>query len=412
MKNLKISALAALVACISTPVFAKTDLNQFITDSIKSSDKVHSLELLANNDQINQRSEEMYYIPTIKAGVVASTNFKKDKKGKLDFNGNKAVSQTFDLRTTLWSDSVSDRIGLADDRFGASKSDVLIQKNNIKAQLTTTLYSIKLYEDLIKEGKIILTKAENINKNIIKKVDGGLAKSSDKTTSKVLLSEMDNAILATSMKIKQLKLSAEQVSGMKYPTDIRITDGEIAALISTTPSSTIENNYELQKKSFAKDMSRRSVGLADSWIGVDAYARTKYDVLNTELQGKDTEFGIQVNIDIFDPSKFWKKRTAANQYKSESYSYDQMRNDLAIGLESQKSILKSNIALLESEKESIKIKRKLIRERQNEYEINVTSLYELIQSWNSYYTAVQQMTDTKVTILNTIMSIKVMTGDL
>ena len=408
--NIKLK-LAVAIATAVVPASAMAEsLDSFIHTSIANNNKVKSLAIDVDTAKLGISKSDLYYLPTVTAVTTASETFKKQKTGKIDFKKNREFNEQLNANALIWSDNVTGRRGVAKNQYNASMLDLAVQSQNISAQITTTAYAIRVYENLIKTGEDVLKKAHSIKKGIGRKVNGGLAKKSDLTTANVLLVEMENAILATKMKINQLKLTLEQVSGMSYPKNLVINDGDIEKLITDHVTTDVKNNINLRKKAIEKNISRGNVSNATNFINISVQAKTKYDMSKSVFDGKDSQIGLNVTLNLFDPSSYWKKKVAANKLSSASLEYDQLFNDLKIKVLSQESILKANNALMASERNSVAIKQKLIKQRQNEYEINVTSLYELIQSWNSYYSSMQQMSDTKVTLINTIMSIKTATG--
>ncbi|MGR5365892.1 TolC family protein [Photobacterium damselae] len=408
----KLKLLVALVAtALPVSTFAET-LDSFVHSSITSNNKIKVLAVQAETAKLGVHKSDFYFLPSVTALTTANENFKKQKNGDYDFKKNRTIEEQLNMSSLLWSDNVSKQSDIATKQYQVALLNLATESQNITAKIKTTAYSIKIYEDLIQTGETILKRAHSIQRNIKQKVDGGLAKGSDLTTANVLLAEMENAILATKMKINQLKLSLEQVSGSKVPSDLIVTNQEVNSLIDDAVKTDVSGNIELRKKALEKDISRLSVSTATNLVDVSLQAKAKYDIDNRTFEGKDSQVGLNVSLNLFDPSTYWKRKAAVNKLRASVLEYDQLYHDLKINVQSQETILSANMALMDSEKHSVSIKKKLIKQRQDEYEINVTSLYELIQSWNSYYTSMQQLSDTKVTLVNTIMSIKTATGSV
>ncbi|UKA04480.1 TolC family protein [Photobacterium damselae] len=408
----KLKLLVALVVtALPVSTFAET-LDSFVHSSITSNNKIKVLAVQAETAKLGVHKSDFYFLPSVTALTTANENFKKQKNGDYDFKKNRTIEEQLNMSSLLWSDNVSKQSDIATKQYQVALLNLATESQNITAKIKTTAYSIKIYEDLIQTGETILKRAHSIQRNIKQKVDGGLAKGSDLTTANVLLAEMENAILATKMKINQLKLSLEQVSGSKVPSDLIVTNQEVNSLIDDAVKTDVSGNIELRKKALDKDISRLSVSTATNLVDVSLQAKAKYDIDNRTFEGKDSQVGLNVSLNLFDPSTYWKRKAAVNKLRASVLEYDQLYHDLKINVQSQETILSANMALMDSEKHSVSIKKKLIKQRQDEYEINVTSLYELIQSWNSYYTSMQQLSDTKVTLVNTIMSIKTATGSV
>lgn len=411
---MKIKVLAASVAlfCLNSgTALADTSLNDYIDQSIGNSYRIKSLMSQHDVEKIRLEQEDKYYLPSFKIDHTTKTHM-EDGRDEVGINpwDNRGHESNVNLRSNIWRDNHSDVYSMLESKADASGMNVEIEKSNIRAQVTTSVYNIFLYESLIREGEDILDTAKKIDADIRNKVKGGLAKASDRTTAEVLITDMENAILATKLKIKQLRLNLEQVSGIPYPEDMKIDIAAVDALIGKTNIGDINSNKSLRKKALEVQAANKSIDTADNWLSVDLYAKTKAEDLT--FNRTDSEVGIMVTMDIFNPSNYWKEKTETSQYMSEQYLLDQMREDMKLSLESQLSILDSNRRLLDSQEDSIKIKKDLIKERQNEYQINVTSLYELIQAWNGYYLAIQQKTDTEATLVNTMLSIDVLTGEI
>lgn len=417
---MKINSITATILALSffsgSSAFA-ADLESYIQESISGSYRIKSLEAQANVERIRQEQEDKFYLPSLKIDHTTKMHMEDAPapEGVQGIGGirpweNRVHESNVNLRSNIWRDNHNDVYDMLSAKTEAADFNVEIQKSNIRAQITTSVYNIYLYEKLIKVGEDILAKAKAIDTDIKDKVEGGLAKASDGTTAQVLITDMDNAILATKLKIKQLKLALEQVSGIPYPETMDINPKDVVTLLSKTPNTNIDNNKALLKKSMEVKAASKAIDATDNWISVDLYAKTKAD--NLTVSRFDSEVGVMVTMDIFNPSSYWKEKTSTSQYQAEQYMLDQMNEDLLLSLESQLSILDSNRKLLHSQNESIAIKKDLIAERQNEYQINVTSLYELIQAWNGYYSAIQQKTDTEATLVNTLLSIDVLTGEI
>ncbi|KDM90963.1 TolC family protein [Photobacterium galatheae] len=410
--KIKVIAAAVAVFCLNSgAAFADTSLNDYIEQSIGNSFRIKSLMSQYDVEKIRLEQEDKYYLPSFKIDHTTKTHM-EDGPEEVGINpwDNRKHESNVNLRSNIWRDNHNDVYSMLASKADAAGMNVDIEKSNIRAQITTSVYNISLYESLIREGEDILAKAKKIDADIRDKVKGGLAKASDSTTAEVLITDMENAILATKLKIKQLRLNLEQVSGIPYPKDMAVDLTTVDALIGKKAVGDVQNNKSLRKKALEVQAANKAIDTADNWMSVDLYAKTKAD--NLTLSRSESEVGIMVTLDLFNPANYWKDKTATSQYKSEQYMLDQMREDLKLSLESQLSILDSNRRLLESQEASITIKRDLIQERQNEYQINVTSLYELIQAWNGYYLAIQQKTDTEATLVNTMLSIDVLTGDI
>lgn len=386
-----------------------TTLDQYINQSIGGSYRIKSLESAHEAEKIRAEQEDKYYLPSFKIDHTTKTHMGDNPVGIKPWDSRSHESNV-NLRSNIWRDNHDSLYNMLSAKADAAGMNVNIQKSNIRAQITTSVYGIFLYENLIREGENIMVKAKQIDASIQDKVTGGLAKASDATTAEVLITDMENAILATKLKIKQLRLNLEQVSGLPYPEDMIIDMQAVNVLLAKNPSVSIEDNKTLRKKSLEAQSKNLAIDSSTNWMSVDLYAKTKAEDMT--FNRTETEVGVMVTLDIFNPSNYWKEKSSIAQYQAERYMLDQMREDLKLSLESQLSILDSNRRLLESQEESIDIKRSLIKERQNEYQINVTSLYELIQAWNGYYLAIQQKTDTETTLVNTLLSIDVLTGDI
>jgi len=388
---------------------AKTNLDEYISASIDGNFKISSLEAAYDVERLRSEQEEKYYLPSLKIDHTTKTHMEDNPVGIKPWDSRSHESNV-NLRSTIWRDNHESSQKMFDSKADAANMNVEIEKSNIRAQITTAVYNIFLYENLINEGEIILKRAKQIDADIKDKVQGGLAKASDATTAEVLITDMENAILATKLKIKQLRLNLEQVSGIPYPEDMGMDLTSVRALLSKVPNTSVEQNKSLLKKSLETDSKNHAIKSSDNWMTVDVFAKTKAEDLT--FNRSETQVGIMVTMDLFNPSSYWKEKSTTAQYNSERFMLDQMQKDLSLSLQSQLSILDSNKSLLESQNDSIKIKRELIKERQDEYQINVTSLYELIQAWNGYYLAIQQKTDTEATLINTLLSIDVLTGDI
>jgi outer membrane protein TolC len=406
--NIITATIASLGLSVST-AFADTSLDDYIQDSIDGSYRIKSLEAAHQVELLRAEQEEKYYLPSFKVDHTTKTNTMDNPIGIKPWDSREHESNV-NLRSNIWRDNHDEVYSMLSTKADASAMNVNIQKSNIRAQITTAVYSIFLYENLIREGEEILTKAKQIDSDIKNKVKGGLAKASDATTAEVLITDMENAILATRLKIKQLRLNLEQVSGVPYPEDMVVDMKSVNTLLAKIPKKSIDNNKTLLKKSLETKAKSLSIGASENWVSVDVFAKTKAN--NLTFDRSETEVGVMVTMDLFNPANYWKEKSSTAQYSAERYMLDQMQSDLKLSLESQLSILESNQRLLASQEQSIDIKRSLIKERQNEYQINVTSLYELIQAWNGYYLANQQKADTETTLVNTMVSIDVLTGDI
>ncbi|MCY9861138.1 TolC family protein [Vibrio coralliirubri] len=411
---MKFNVLAVLIgaACLNaTSALASPSLNDYIDQSISDNYRIKSLQAQHDLEKTRWDQEDQFYLPSFSIDHTTKTHMMdgQEQVGIRPFD-NRAHESNVNLRSNIWRDNHQDVQKMLGSKADAAGMNVEIEKSNIRAQITTSAYNIYLYERLIAEGELILEKARVIDRDIRRKVKGGLAKASDQTNAEVLINDMESAILATKLKIKQLHLNLEQVSGVPYPKDMQLAPKDVHSLIYKTPSSGIESNKALVKKSLDVQAANQSIDAADNWMSVDLYAKTKADDLT--FSRMDSEVGVMVTMNLFNPASYWKEKTSAYQHSSEKYMLDQMHADLALSLQSQLSILESNHRLLSTQIESISIKDELIKERQNEYQINQTSLYELIQAWNGYYTAIQMKTDTEATLVNTMLSIDVLTGEI
>lgn len=411
---MKLKALAVLVgaACLNvTSAIADTSLNDYINQSITGNYRIKSLEAQHDVEKTRWEQEDQFYLPTFTIDHTTKTHMMdgQEQVGIRPFD-NRAHESNVNLRSNIWRYNHEHVQSMLGSKADAAGMNVDIEKSNIRAQITTAAYNIYLYERLIAEGEQILEKAKIIDRDIRRKVKGGLAKASDQTNAEVLINDMESAILATKLKIKQLHLNLEQVSGVPYPKDMQVSPKDVHSLIYKTPTASIQNNKALIKKSLDVQAASQSIAAADNLLSVDLYAKTKADDLT--FNRMESEVGVMVTMNLFNPATYWKEKTSAFQHSSEKYMLDQMHADLALNLQSQLSILDSNHKLLSTQIESIEIKNELIRERQNEYQINQTSLYELIQAWNGYYTAIQMKTDTEATLVNTMLSIDVLTGEI
>ena len=410
--KLKLLAIITTTLCLNSGALqASTSLSDYINQSVEHNYRIKSLNSQHDAEKVRLEQEDKFYLPKLSIDHTTKMHMMDgaEKMGIRPFD-NRVHESNVNLRSTIWRDNHVDVYGMLSSKADAAGINVEIEKSNIKAQITTAVYSIFLYENLVKEGEEILKTAKNIDKDISRKVKGGLAKASDSTTAEVLINDMDNAILATKLKIKQLRLNLEQISGVPYPNDMTMKSIDVRSLIKKTPSGSVSGNKALMKKELDVKAADHAIDTAENWVSVDLYAKAKTD--NLTLNRMDSEIGVTVTLDIFNPINYWKDKSATAQFKSEHYMLQQMRGDLELSLESQLSILDSNRKLLTSQLESVQIKKELIRERKNEYQINQTSLYELIQAWNGFYSAIQMKTDTESTLINTILSIDVLTGQI
>lgn len=376
------------------------NIDDYIQSAIRGSHKINTLIELSEIDKISIKQEEMYYLPTVNYTFT----------GKNVYSTGLENEQNLTFRSTLFNENHSDILKVLGSKSAASVMDVEIQKSAIAAQTIAAVYKIKLYEELILEGERILEDAKKINSDIKQKVDGGVAKASDSTTSEVLIKEMENNIMAIRLKIDQAKLQAEMITGIPYPEEMTVSRDDVEKVIHRVVSSDITQNKELLKKKHLLDSTRFSIDSADSLYSVSLYNK---NVANSgELSGSDSEIGLELSIKLVDPASYWKKKQNTHRYKSEQYTYDQMYKDLQMQIISQANILESNKQLWDSQDDSLKIRKNLIDERGNEYQINLTSLYELISSLNTYYSTYQQRTETEVTLVNTVLSIDVLTGEI
>ncbi|WP_210499599.1 TolC family protein [Vibrio crassostreae] len=395
--NKVLLALSSAFIGVST---VAADIDDYIQSAIRGSHKINTLIELSEIDKIAIKQEEMYYLPTVNYTFT----------GKNVYSTGLENEQNLTFRSTLFNENHSDILKVLGSKSAASLMDVEIQKSAIAAQTVAAVYKIKLYEELIEEGERILEDAKKINSDIKQKVDGGVAKASDSTTSEVLIKEMENNIMAIRLKIDQAKLQAEMITGIPYPEEMTVSRDDVEKVIHRVVSSDITQNKELLKKKHLLDSTRFSIDSADSLYSVSLYNK---NVANSgELSGSDSEIGLELSIKLVDPASYWKKKQNTHRYKSEQYTYDQMYKDLQMQIISQANILDSNKQLWDSQDDSLKIRKNLIDERGNEYQINLTSLYELISSLNTYYSTYQQRTETEVTLVNTVLSIDVLTGEI
>lgn len=402
---------AALAALISTQsAYAQVQLDDFIEQAIANSYKIRSL--LATHDvaKIEADREDRHYLPSFSIDHTLKTNMMDHPDGGIRLWEGREQESNINLTSNIWRDNHDSVYEMLSTDAQIAGVDVDIEKSNIHAQIATQVYSIALYERLIQEGVEILSKAKQIDADIKRKVAGGVAKASEATTAQVLITDMENAILATNLKIKQLKLNVEQTSGSPYPEDLVVDLSEVDRLVNKIPCNDVTRNKTLIKKQLEVHSAKKTIETTTNWMSVDVYAKS--NAANFTYSKSDTEVGVTVTMNLFNPNDYWKEKTSTYEYTSQQYMLEQVHEDLKLSLESQKSIQSSNQKLLASQLDSIGIKRDLILERQNEYQINATSLYELIQAWNGYYLALQQKVDTEVTLVNTMMSIDVITGDI
>lgn len=410
MKLNKVALAIFTLALNAGSAHAYTTIHDYLDQSVEGSYLIKSLMETHQVEVIRAEQENQYYLPTFNIDHTTKTHMEDHPDGGIKPYKNRQYESNINLRSNVWRDNHDSVYKMLLAKSDVAGFDVEIEKSNVEAQIKTAVYSIFLYEGLIEQGEDILIKAKQIDADIKRKVKGGLAKASEQTTAEVLINDMDNAILATKLKIKQLKLNLEQVSGVPYPDDMALEPNEIKHLLAKIPLKDIANNKSLRKKALEVQTAQLSVDTNTNWMSVDLYAKTQ--ATNLAYSKFDTEVGVVVTMDLFNPTNYWKEKTSTHQYSSEKYMLDQMHEDLFLSLQSQLSIQESNRKLLDSQQDSISIKQELIKERQDEYQINATSLYELIQAWNGYYVAIQQKTDTEVTLINTMISIDVLTGEI
>ncbi|MDK9790737.1 TolC family protein [Vibrio sp. D431a] len=398
--KLKYLPLALTMALSTSNVYALS-INEFVDSSLEASPKIKALQSAHEADLEAIKEQENFYHPSLK--------YELDNKINVE-NRSEARDSTLTLRSNILQGNRSDILDSLHSKADISKLAIETEASNMRAQIMSSVYKVALYEHLIKEGERIIDRANKINADISNKVDGGLAKTSDSTTSMVLLKEMESSILAIKLKIDQLKIDLEKTTGRPYPTDLEVELKEIVSFMAQHPVLSVDKNKSLMKKQLEAKVARFNLDAADNWYKLDAYAKSEFQEYN--FSNANTEVGLQLTIDLVNPSNYWKERQNVHRYDSERYMLEQMTRDTQLGLEAQMNILNSNKALWDSLVESLDYKKSLIKERGDEYEINLTSLYELIQSWSSYYATVQQKTDTEATLVDTMISVQVMTGEL
>lgn len=392
----------AITTILSGSTFAASAMtvDQYLQTAINNSSKIQSLNALAEIDKTSLRQEELYFLPT--------ADYTVTQKDVYDTGWENEQNLTF--RSTIYTDNHSDKMKSLSNASDASLLDVEIQKTAIKAKAYAALYKIKMYEDLIREGERVLKQARMIDKDIKQKVKGGVSKNSDSTTSEVLIKDMENNIMAIKLKIDQAKLDAEMVTSIKYPENLEISRKEIDNLISKRVVTDINNNKELLKASHSLKSTLYSTEAATNRYSLSVYNTTI--LADGSLNKADSEVGLELSIKLLNPSEYWKSKKSSYQYQSDNANYYQKRHDLETQIASQLTILDSNKKLWASQKDSLKIRKNLIEQRNNEYQINQTSLYELISALNNYYSTFQQLTETEVTLVNTILTVDTMTGEL
>lgn len=392
----------AITAILSGSTFAASAMtvDQYLQEAINNSSKIKSLNALAEIDKASLQQEKFYFLPT--------ADFTVTQKNVYDTGWENEQGLTF--RSTIYADNHSDKVRSLSNASDASMLDVEIQKTAIKAKAYAAIYKIKMYEDLIREGERVLKQAREIDKDIKQKVKGGVSKNSDSTTSEVLIKDMENNIMAIKLKIDQAKLDAEMVTSAKYPESLEVSRQEIDKLIGKKVVTDISNNRDLLKASHSLESALYSAEAATNRYSVSMYNTTMFSDGN--LKKSDSEVGIELSIKLLNPSEYWKSKKTSYQYQSDHANFYQKKHDLETQIASQLTILDSNKKLWASQKDSLKVRRNLIDQRNNEYQINQTSLYELISALNNYYSTFQQLTETEVTLVNTILTVDTMTGTL
>ncbi|CAH7353889.1 conserved exported hypothetical protein [Vibrio chagasii] len=377
------------------------DLADFIDESIEASPKIKALESAHYADLEAVKQEVYFWHPSLKYEL--EQNIKVENRAE-------ARDSTITMRSNLLQGNRSDVMDGLNTAADISLLAVEMEEDSMKARILSSVYKIALFENLIEEGQRIIDEAQAINSDISLKVDGGLAKISDSTTAMVLLKEMESTILALQLRIDQLKIDLEASTGRPYPVDLTVPVSKVVAFVNQQPNTSTENNLALKRKRLEVKSARHAHNAADNWYSLDAYVKTEFN--EYDFANKSTEIGFELTIDLINPSNYWNDRKRVHSVQSERYQLDQLERDVSLGLTAQINIFESNMSLWESLVESLEYKKSLIDERHNEYEINLTSLYELIQSWSSYYSTVQQKTDTEATLVDTMISSMMMSGDL
>ena len=165
---MKLNFITATIAALGLSVssaYANTSLDDYIQESINGSYRIKSLEAAHQVEVLRAEQEEKHYLPSFKIDHTTKTNAMDNPIGIKPWES-RAHESNVNLRSNIWRDNHDELYSIFSTKADAAAMNVNIQKSNIRAQITTAVYSIFLYENLIKEGEEILVKAKQIDADI------------------------------------------------------------------------------------------------------------------------------------------------------------------------------------------------------------------------------------------------------